>query len=148
MTQRLKWSHIYSALSLSLWHMFLPRSDTALHNNVKNGSHIRMQTRKPCNNEGKKKPTKNSTITAAITLSIGPPLYISHLINVPLRMQPRVGSLNCMQTSSCTCISEHKPPWRNMGLSASYMFLISTTGAETTYDTHVWERTISSPTSL
>lgn len=40
-----------------------------------------MRACKPCNNDGKKKPTKNSTITAAITPSIGPPLFTSYLIN-------------------------------------------------------------------
>lgn len=76
----------HSLSSLPSGTCFFPRSDTALHNNVKKKkkkiahAYVCMQTRKPCNNQGKKKPTINSTITAAITPSVEPPLFTSHLI--------------------------------------------------------------------
>lgn len=80
-------THSLSSLPTSLWHMFFPRSDPTLHNNMgrkkkkKRLTHTHAwKTGKPCNNEGKKKPTKNSTITAVITPSTGPPFFTSHLI--------------------------------------------------------------------
>lgn len=129
MTQRLKWSHIHSALSpYPSGTCFFPRSDTALHNNVKKKkkkahAHVCMQTRKPCNNEGKKKPTINSTITAAITPSVEPPLFTSHLITDESRLGCSQKFMNWALTSSYTCLSGHKHQRRNKCFSASYMLL-------------------------
>lgn len=71
---------------------------------------------------GKKKPTKNSAIIAAITPSIGPPLFTSHLITDESCFRCSQEFLNWTLTSSYTCFSEHKQPRRNKHFSASYVF--------------------------
>lgn len=136
-------THSLSSLPISLWHMFFPRSDTALHNNVKKkkASHIHMHAN-CATMRGRQTKNRHNHCSHHPKHRTTTPHFTSHSWWFLPQMQPRVPELNFDR--NLLALVSVNTEIRAL-VSHSHSFFVSVNSA---HGARVLKHKISSPTSL